>query len=416
MDSIQIFGGKRLQGELKVQGSKNAALPMIAAAILTDGVTILHNCPQIIDVYAMINILNILGCKVVWEGTSLIIDAKEVRLCEIQKELAGQMRSSVLLSGALLGRIQKAVIPYPGGCVIGKRPIDLHLNAFKQMNIIISEETDCLVAKTDRISGAYIELPIQSVGATENIILAGVLADGETVILNAAKEPEIVELSKMLNLMGADIRGAGTDKIRIVPVKKLNGVEVRIISDRIAAGTYTLAAAAAKSRIELVDAPVGQMESLLKAFTKMGGTYFNKEDRVILDAKAAKMPVDYLETEVYPGFPTDLQSQLLAVLVTAGGESIICENIFEARFKVAEWLNLMGADINVYGKKAVIKGVKKLHGEHVAAEELRGGAALVIAGLMAEGETIISNAHFIKRGYIDICRDLRGLGADIGYV
>lgn len=416
MDSIQIFGGKRLQGELKVQGSKNAALPMIAAAILTDGVTILHNCPQIVDVYAMINILNILGCKVVWEGTSLIIDAKEIRLCEIQKELAGQMRSSVLLSGALLGRIQKAVIPYPGGCVIGKRPIDLHLNAFKQMNIIISEETDCLVAKTDRISGAYIELPIQSVGATENIILAGVLADGETVILNAAKEPEIVELSKMLNLMGADIRGAGTDKIRIVPVKKLNGVEVRIISDRIAAGTYTLAAAAAKSRIELVDAPVGQMESLLKAFTKMGGTYFNSEDRVILDAKAAKMPVDYLETEVYPGFPTDLQSQLLAVLVTAGGESIICENIFEARFKVAEWLNLMGADINVYGKKAVIKGVKKLHGEHVAAEELRGGAALVIAGLMAEGETIISNAHFIKRGYIDICRDLRGLGADIGYV
>lgn len=263
MDSIQIFGGKRLQGELKVQGSKNAALPMIAAAILTDGVTILHNCPQIVDVYAMINILNILGCKVVWEGTSLIIDAKEIRLCEIQKELAGQMRSSVLLSGALLGRIQKAVIPYPGGCVIGKRPIDLHLNAFKQMNIIISEETDCLVAKTDRISGAYIELPIQSVGATENIILAGVLADGETVILNAAKEPEIVELSKMLNLMGADIRGAGTDKIRIVPAKKLNGVEVRIISDRIAAGTYTLAAAAAKSRIELVDAPVSQMESLL---------------------------------------------------------------------------------------------------------------------------------------------------------
>lgn len=416
MDSIQIFGGKRLRGELKVQGSKNAALPMIAAAILTEGVTILHNCPQIIDVYAMINILNILGCKVVWEGTSLIIDAKEIKLCEIQKELAGQMRSSVLLSGALLGRIQKAVIPYPGGCVIGKRPIDLHLNAFKQMNIIISEETDCLVAETDRIRGACIELPIQSVGATENIILAGVLADGETVILNAAKEPEIVELSKMLNLMGADIRGAGTDKIRIIPVKKLNGVEIRIISDRIAAGTYTLATAAAKSRIELVDAPVGQMESLLKAFTKMGGTYFYSGDRVILDAKAANMPVDYLETEVYPGFPTDLQSQLLAVLVTAGGESIICENIFEARFKVAEWLNLMGADINVYGKKAVIKGVKKLHGEHVAAEELRGGAALVIAGLMAEGETIISNAHFIKRGYIDICRDLRGLGADIEYV
>ncbi|WP_099468538.1 UDP-N-acetylglucosamine 1-carboxyvinyltransferase [Konateibacter massiliensis] len=415
MNSIKISGGKPLCGEVVVQGSKNAALPMIAAAVLCDGVTVLHNCPQIIDVNYMAEILKTIGCKVVWEGHSLIIDATYVNSYEIPTELADKMRSSILVSGALLGRLNHARIPYPGGCVIGKRPIDLHLEAFKQMNIGIFEEEDGLTAYTEQIVGNTIELPIASVGATENIMLAGVRAKGTTIIKNAAREPEVEELGRFLNKMGGDIKGAGTNKITISGVEALHGTQVDITPDRIAAGTYILAAVGTRGSIMLKNAPINQLEALLSVVEEMGASYMVREDCLWIDGTNANNFVAHIKTEVYPGFPTDLQSQLLSVLTMAEGVSLVSESIFEARFKTVEWLQKMGADIILNNNHARITGVAFLHGEDVEAQELRGGAALIIAGLMAKGSTNISNAHYIQRGYEDICKDLAMLGADIYY-
>ncbi|PXV89523.1 UDP-N-acetylglucosamine 1-carboxyvinyltransferase [Lachnotalea glycerini] len=415
MNSINISGGLPLNGEVAVQGSKNAALPIIAAAILCKDITILHNCPHIVDVDNMTAILQIIGCKVVWEDNSLIIDSTYVNSYEIPLELADKMRSSVLMSGALLGRLKKAVIPYPGGCVIGKRPINIHLEAFKQMNIGIYESAEGLIANTSQIKGNIINLPISSVGATENIILAGVCATGTTIIKNAAKEPEVMELCRFLNKMGGDVRGAGTGTITINGVMKLHGAQINIASDRIAAGTYILAAMGTRGKIILNNAPMNHLTALLEVVNKMGGRYMCIDNQLIIDGTKAVQAVKNVETSVYPGFPTDLQSQLLSVLTVADGESMIKENIFEARFKTVEWLLKMGADIVLAGNKAKVTGVKGLHGEQVKAEELRGGAALIIAGLIAEGNTNISEAHYIERGYQDICKDLEMLGADISY-
>jgi UDP-N-acetylglucosamine 1-carboxyvinyltransferase len=415
LNSIKISGGTPLCGEVVVQGSKNAALPMIAASILCEGVSVLHNCPHIIDVNNMVEILRTIGCKVVWEENSLIIDSTYVNSYEIPTQLADKMRSSILMSGALLGRMKNAVISYPGGCVIGERPIDLHLTAFKQMNIGINEREDGLVANTVEIKGNTIDLAIPSVGATENIMLAGVCATGTTIIKNAAKEPEVEELSRFLNKMGGDVKGAGTNTITIKGVKKLHGAQVQIVSDRIAAGTYMLAAIGTRGKITLENAPISHLDALFQIINEMGGTYRIKDNYVVINGENAVNAVADVKTSVYPGFPTDLQSQLLSVLSIAKGESKVSESIFEARFKTVEWLQKMGANIVLDNNHAKVTGVTSLHGENVEAKELRGGAALIIAGLIARGNTTISNAYYIQRGYEDICKDLAMLGADIHY-
>lgn len=413
MDSIEILGGTSLDGEIAIQGSKNAALPMLAAAVLNRGVTVLHNCPKIIDVFYMIKILEHIGCSVKWEGSTLIIEASQVNGYEIPEDYANKMRSSVILSGALLGRQKKAVIPYPGGCVIGSRPIDLHLKAFQTMDVSIHEREENIVLETTALVGATISLKIPSVGATENILLAAACAEGTTRVLNAAREPEITELAKLLIEMGADITGAGTEEIIIRGVQKLHDVEVTIIPDRIAAGTYILAAIGTRGKISVLNPPMEHIKALLQLIVQMGATYEHSMEGLLIDGRKADIALPFVETLPYPGFPTDLQSPLISVLTLIKGTSKVRENIFEARFKSAMQLKKMGANLEIGSKEVVIHGVTELTGTEVFAEELRGGAALVLAGLMAQGKTKVNNIHYIRRGYIDICEDLRSLGANI---
>jgi UDP-N-acetylglucosamine 1-carboxyvinyltransferase len=387
LDCIQILGGKPLYGSIKIQGSKNAVLPMIAATILNEGISILHNCPKIVDVMYMVQILKQIGCKVVWQEDTLMIDARQVTSYVIPKEHAGEMRSSVIMLGSLLGRLHRAVLPYPGGCVIGKRPIDMHLLALQKLNINIEDTQELLQAETKEIVGGVVHLPFPSVGATENVLLASVLAKGKTIIRNCAKEPEIEELCLFLQKMGAEISGIGTEELVVNGVEKLHDVEYYVVADRIVAGTYMLAAVATRGRIVIQNPPVNQLFALIEVLDKMGVFVYCNDKELLIDADLPLSPVDLVETKPYPGFPTDLQSQLIAVLTTIPGNSRIRENIFEERFKVAKQLNLMGAHILVRQKDASISGVSFLRGTTVVAEELRGGAALVIAALGASGMT-----------------------------
>lgn len=414
MDSIEILGGYPLYGEIRVQGSKNSALPIIAASILHKGVCVLHNCPRIIDVMYMVQILRAIGCDVHWETDALVIRADQVTSSSIPAEYAEKMRSSIVMLGSLLGRVKEASIPHPGGCVIGERPIDLHVSGLRKMGAVIEDDREeLLYARVDQLIGCPVTLDFPSVGATENLILAGVLAEGETIIRNAAREPEIFELCQFLTAMGAKIRGAGTDVIVVQGVHSLHDVEYTVIPDRIVAGTYLCAAAATRGSIRISNTPAGQMEALMAIFGQMGIRCGESRGELWMDAKEGSRAVSLVETKPYPGFPTDLQSQLMAVLTLARGTSRIRETIFEARFKAAEGLRNMGASIETKGREAFIRGVESLKGTTVCAEELRGGAAYVIAGLAAEGYTTIQNRHFIDRGYEDICRDLQGMGANI---
>lgn len=413
MKKIQILGGNPLYGEVELQGSKNAVLPMLAATVLNAGISVIHNCPKIEDVYCMIHILEAIGCRVEWENHTLRIDTKRVHTFQIPKETACKMRSSIIFLGSLLGRLGQAEMSYPGGCVIGCRPIDLHLKAFSEMNVEIREQEGNLLAKTDRLIGKQILLPFPSVGATENIILGAVLAEGNTLIVNAAMEPEIAELCHFLNQMGCEIRGIGTSKIEITGVKRLHDVEYTVIPDRIVAGTYLLACVGTKGSVRIKNAPYGHMDSTLKLVREMGAYAVWCGNTLSVTMKNRACPLEKVETEVYPGFPTDLQSQLMTVLTTAQGKSCLREKIFEERFKTVEALVNMGAEIEFCQNEACIVGVNALKGTTVEAKELRGGAALVIAGLMAEGRTEVTNAHFIERGYEDIVGDLQKLGARI---
>lgn len=413
MEGIEVLGDHPLHGEIAVHGSKNAILPVIAGTILHKGVTILHNCPNILDVMYMVEILKDLGCRICWEGRSLTVDASQLKNAEVTEEYAVRLRSSIILMGSLLGRMKQAKMAYPGGCTIGKRPIDLHLSAFEKMNTVIEEQEGILDAKTCGLSGADIVLDFPSVGATENIILGAVLAEGTTTLSGAALEPEIVELCSFLNQKGARIRGIGTGCICIEGVKELHDSEYTMNSDRIVAGTYILAAVGTRGSICVPRMIEGQLQSLLLLIEKMGAVVEIDDKYLMVDGAHADGGTEFVETLPYPGFPTDLQSQLMAVLCMARGESRIRENLFEARFKIAEQLSLMGADISIQGNQADIRGIKKLRGSEVYAQELRGGAGLVIAGLMAEGVTRIYNKNFIDRGYENICKDFKALGATI---
>lgn len=413
MAVLRIEGRNRLYGEVKVQGSKNAILPMLAACILCKGFVQISNCPKISDVFSMLHLLESLGCTVKWEGDSVVIDTKEIQSTRILEQQARVMRSSIILVGAMLGREGKVEISYPGGCSIGARPINLHLDAFRKMGVEVKESEENILCQCSKLHGEEIELDFPSVGATENIILAAVLAKGITTIHNAAKEPEIMELCRFLRKMGACIVGDGTDEIIIKGVTELHGVDYQVMCDRIVLGTYIAAIAGAGGEADIHVNCLSQIEEVWKVYEQMGVIVNPTEKGITVKSSGELKKIDLIRTRPYPGFPTDMQSQTMAVLTKAKGTSIIIENLFEGRYKTAGELCKMGADIQVDGRAAIIHGVNALTGANVEAQDLRGGAALLIAGFMAEGTTTISGVHYMERGYEDIVSCYRSLHANI---
>lgn len=412
MSVIQVQGLRSLKGEIKIQGSKNAVLPIMAAAVLHKGTTVIHNVPRIQDVFCMLGILEHIGCVCGFDGHSLTIDASMLTQAEIPEEYIKSMRSSIMLSGPLLGRTGNAVTSFPGGCSIGERPIDLHLSAFRKLGAVMEEKGDKLLASADRLMGADIYFSFPSVGATENALMAAVYAEGVTVIHGAAKEPEIITLCDFLNNMGAKILGTGTSRLAVTGVKKLRDSEFTVAGDRIVAGTYLMAVMAAEGNVVMQGVQPGHLTSALSVAEKMGAEIKRYKNRLEVSMRGRPDCVDVM-TEPYPGFPTDLQSQIMAVMASSAGSGRLVETIFEGRFGTAKELQKLGADIAIEGKRAAIHGLFPLKGNRVTATDLRGGAALVVAGLACEGVTEIHECHHIERGYEDICRDLSSLGAAI---
>ena len=412
MSKLIIQGGKKLEGEVQISGSKNAALPIIAGTVLIKGKTTLYNVPNIQDVQTMFEIIKDIGGKVTKKNNKIIIDTSKIHTYEIPENLMRKMRSSVILAGAIIGKYKKAKFSYPGGCEIGSRPIDLHLKGFEKLGINIKEEYGEIICEADKIIGTQIHLDFPSVGATENIILASCLADGVTVLTNAAKEPEIEDLVKFLNKAGAKIKGAGTDRIEIIGVKKLTEVSYNIMPDRIEAGTYLVAGAITGGNIKVTNLNSNHIEPILNKLEEAGCILKIEKNTVEINAPKRIKAVD-IKTMPYPGFPTDMQSIFGALLTTAKGTSIITENIFESRYKYVQELNRMGAKINVEGRTAIIKGTKRIQGASVVASDLRGGAALVLEALAAKGVTQVDNVHYILRGYENIVDKLKNLGAKI---
>ncbi len=413
MDEIRIKGGRPLKGAVSIQGSKNAALPMMAASLLHRGISVLRACPRISDVFCMEEILKFLGARTWWAGRNLYLDCSKADGSEIPGVYTERMRSSVILLGVLLGRNGKGCLGYPGGCVIGQRPVDYHMEALKCLGAELSEKNFSICAVCEHLRGCEIRFGKKSVGATEQAILASVLADGETHIRNAALEPEIICLCRYLEKMGARIRGAGQECITVHGVKSLGAGDMQVPADRIVAGTYLCACASTRGNIVIENPPIEELDAFLEVYRKIGGQYKLKSGKLIADAGRVAYPLDYVETEEYPGFPTDLQSPLMAALATIPGESHIRESIFEDRFKIVEELRRMGASIRTEGRDAWIRGSVFLKGCRVHARELRGGAGLVLAALAAEGETVLEGYSFIRRGYEHICEDLGALGASI---
>lgn len=385
----------------------------MAASVLHRGLTVIENCPHILDVECMGEILCQLGCRIWWEDSVLMIDAEQIGDGTVCSGYATRLRASALLMGSLLGRCKEISLPYPGGCTIGMRPIDLHLKALSKMGAEVSALEGGLLLRTKGLRGTTVEFPFPSVGATENAILAAVLADGVTILKGCALEPEIEELCCFLCRSGANISGVGSTELTILGVKHLEDCRYRLMPDRIAAGTYLCAAAGTGGKIILGDVKWEHIRPLLQILSSIGARVTVKSDRIILDAQKTYLPVKYLATAPYPGFPTDLQSQMVTLLCCARGTSRIEETLFEHRFQIVEELQKMGADIQIRENCVVIRGVEKLRGNDVNAKELRGGAALVSAGLMAEGRTILSGTEYIRRGYEDIVRDYSQLGAEI---
>ncbi len=415
LGTVEITGGIPLCGEVQIQGSKNAALPILAATALVHGTTVLYNCPHIIDITYMIRILEYLGCSVVWEDVHILrVDAANIQKTDVPAVYADKMRSSIILLGVLLARKHCARMPYPGGCVIGKRPIEMHLAALGQMGAQIETDASMLYASTMGLYGSEIQFEKNSVGATENAILAAVLSKGTTVINGAAMEPEITQLCMFLNNAGALIGGMGTKRLVIEGVSELKESSFRICADRIVAGTYLYAVAATRGEAVLHNAPVSQMQEVLLVGRQMGMQLKEGSETIYANARHANEPVPYVETKEYPGFPTDLQSVLMSALSLSDGQSIIKETIFEARFRIVEELQHMGSDIVIEeSNQAVINGVKELTGTETYAKELRGGAALIVAGLAATGTTIVHDSYYVKRGYECITCDFRKLGGII---
>lgn len=399
MGIYRIEGGKKLFGEVQVSGAKNAALPILAASVMTEGENIFESCPEISDVDSMLKILSALGCSVEKEGDRVKVDASGVSQWKIPDELMKEMRSSVFLAGSLLSRFGEAVISNPGGCNIGKRPIDIHINGLRQMGAKIERSPDSIIIKAEKLKPARIKLEYPSVGATENLLLAAACVKGRTVIENSAREPEIIDLQNYINRCGGSVSGAGTGRIEIVGGNFLKGSEYRIMPDRIEAGTYALMAAATGGRVKIKGAQRPYLDSLISVM-KQGdiAVDFNEED-LLVESKGGGFSGVNIATAPHPGFPTDLQPQITAMLSRRGRDCTVEENIFENRFEYVKQLIKMGADVEISGKKVIIKNNNILYGARVEAQDLRGGAALLIAGLAARGTTYIHNTKYIKRGY-----------------
>lgn len=411
---LYIEGGRKIQGEISVHGAKNSVLPVLAATLLSGSVCVIHNCPALSDVFSSCRILRSLGCKCRREGSTVEIDAKTISDYEISENLMREMRSSIVFLGAILGRLRRCRLSFPGGCELGPRPIDIHLAGLRKLGAKIYEDhgvLDCSFGGT--VLGADITLPLPSVGATENIMLAAVLGSGETVIRNAAREPEIVDLAGFLNACGAEISGQGSSTVTIKGVSSLHGAEYTVMPDRIVAATYMGAAAITGGELMLKGVRPSDMYSTVSVFEQMGANVYPYADRIYISAKKHLSAIKTVRTMPYPGFPTDCQPIVMAVLTKARGTSMIVENIFENRFRAAAELRRMGADIKAEGKVAVIEGVPRLSGAATVATDLRAGAALVIAGLAAEGTTTVTNIHYIDRGYESIETALRSVGAKI---
>ena len=408
----KIKGVKKLEGIVNISGSKNASLPILAASILNGKTATIYNLPDIKDVKTTLKILEILGCKVVKKRNKVIIDSSNMDKFVVPHDLMRELRSSVILAGSIIGRFKKAVFSYPGGCEIGARPIDLHIENFKKIGINIEENAGYIVCNCDKIKSAEVHLEFPSVGATENIILASILSDAEIIITNAAMEPEIEDLQEFLNRMGAKVYGAGTNCIKIVGVKRLKEVSYTIMPDRIETGTFLAMCAATGGDLELRNTNYNHIIPVLDKLEETGCRIEKNKNNIYIEAKKRLKAID-IKTLPYPGFPTDMQSIFLGMLCSAKGTSVITENIFENRFKCVPELNRMGAKIKIEGNCAIVKGVRKLTGAEVRATDLRGGIALVIAGLTANGITKVENIGFIERGYEKLETKLTKIGASI---
>jgi len=413
LEKFVVNGGKRLQGNVKVSGAKNAAVAILPAALLTDEKCVIENLPYIDDVIVLADILAELGAKVELDPNGrIVIDPIKVNNRRADFEMVRKMRASYYLLGVMLGRFGESEVAYPGGCEIGTRPIDQHIKGFETLGAEVKTEHGVVKAYADKLVGHEIYLDVVSVGATINIMLAAVKAEGVTTIVNAAKEPHVVDVANFLSCMGANVKGAGTDIIKIKGVNKLSGCEYTIIPDQIEAGTFMIAAAATQGEVKVNDVIPKHLEAITAKLIELGVQVTEGDDFVTVNAQTRPKKGN-IKTLPYPGFPTDLQQPISALLTIGQGTSIITENVWEARFRHLEEMRKMGANVKIEDRVAIIEGVESLTGAPVTATDLRAGAALVIAGLMAQGITEISNPCYIDRGYENLERKLIKIGADI---
>ena len=410
MDRLLVTGGTPLDGTVEIAGAKNSALKLMAAVVLSDGRTTVRNVPRIQDCITMVEVLEHLGVGCAWKGDALILDTRDVRSIETPYELVSRMRASILVLGPLLARFGNARVAMPGGCNIGSRAIDLHIRGLEKMGARFSSEHGFLVGETSGLRGAVVNLDFPSVGATENVLMAAVAARGTTVIENAAREPELVDLADFLSGMGARIEGVGTPTIEIQGVEGFAPVDHTVIPDRVEAGTYAIAVCSTGGRLVLSGARGDHMDLVLSKLADAGADVLSTDGGVAITMGSRARCVD-LVTLPYPGFPTDLQPQMMALLASAEGTSIVTENVFEGRFMFVDELNRMGADIRTEGHHAVIRGVERLSSAPVRALDIRAGAAMVIAALMADGVTEIDDMYHVDRGYQDLETKLAALGA-----
>lgn len=412
MEAYIINGGNKLFGEVNVESAKNSLLPLLVATMLTDEQVVLENCPKITDVLSLINIVNYLGVKTNFYGNDLVVDASGINGYEIPKKLTKELRASVFTLGALISRFKKAKISYPGGCDIGKRPIDIHLKGLESLGVKITNTDGYIECFSEKMIGNTVILDYPSVGATENVMMAAVTAKGKTEIRNCAKEPEIVDLMRLLNLMGAKVYGAGTSTILIDGVEKLHGARFKPVFDRIEAGTFMIATAICGGEVQLRNCNLKNISVLAHKLCDNSCKIRQKNDIIYIQSGGIRKSFHF-STGPYPDFPTDLQAQASVMACVARGRSIITESVFENRFNHLNELKKMGADFFIKGRTAYIDGVERLSGARVVAKDLRGGAALVLAGLCADGQTVVEGVNHIKRGYYNFDEKLRSLGGDI---
>ncbi|HHY13430.1 MAG TPA: UDP-N-acetylglucosamine 1-carboxyvinyltransferase [Thermoanaerobacterales bacterium] len=408
-----IKGGNKINGKVRINGAKNSCLPIMAASVLNGSTSKIIDVPYIKDIAVMIEILKYLGATVARTKEALYIDTSKINNCEVPEYLMRSMRSSIFLMGPILSRFGKVKVSYPGGCDIGPRPVDLHLRGLRLLGANIVEKHGYIEAEASKLKGNEIHLDYPSVGATENLMMAAVLAKGITIIRNSAKEPEIVDLQNFLNGMGAQVKGAGTDTIKIKGVANLKDVEHTVIPDRIAAGTFLIAGAITGGKIHLQNVIKEHLDSVIAKLKETGCKITLGDNYIKLDGANPIKPANVIRTLPYPGFPTDLQAPMMALMTISDNVTVLTETVFENRFKHVDELRRMGANIKINGNTAVIEGVKKLNGTYVEAKDLRAGAALILAGLAAKGTTIVTGIHSIERGYERIEKKLKNVGADI---